>query len=237
MPRQDRQPESLPDATAVQTNAMVYIVDDDLSIRRSLLRQLSASGYQAEAFASAIDFLEARSRRLAIVKHPRPTTECLVLDICMPAMNGLSLQEELARRNDLLPIIFITGQGDVPSCLQAMKKGAVDYLSKPFKRNDLESALQSALSRCQTLRHQQDQHLDALRKLEALSARERDVLECMAAGRMNKQIAADLDICESTVKVHRGRIMEKLEADSMVDITRLFDCATKGTERSAGASA
>ena len=98
MPRQDRQPESLPDATAVQTNAMVYIVDDDLSIRRSLLRQLSASGYHAEAFASAIDFLEERSRRLAIVKHPRPATECLVLDICMPAMNGLSLQEELARQ-------------------------------------------------------------------------------------------------------------------------------------------
>ena len=113
----------------------------------------------------------------------------------------------------------------------------MDFLGKPFKRNDLDQAIRSAHSRCQELRHQQDQHLDARRKLEALSARERDVLECMAAGRMNKQIAADLEICESTVKVHRGRIMEKLEADSMVEITRIFDCAIKGAGRSAGASA
>ena len=144
----------------------------------------------------------------------------------MPAMNGLSLQEELSRRSDFIPIIFISGHGDVPTSVQAMKKGAVDFLSKPFDQLDLRNAIDAAIARCRERRQQLGLRHEAIRKLDTLTARERDVLNHVVTGALNKQIAVDLGISEATVKVHRGRIMEKTYATSLAELVRTFDCAT-----------
>ena len=215
-------PSSLP--------ATVFIVDDDPSVRRSVLRLLHAIGLAAQAFASAGEFLAFRATAL-LSESAHGTVapaECLVLDISMPGMNGLSLQEELAASHDILPIVFITGHGDVPSSVQAMKNGAVDFLAKPFDQQDLLNAITVAMSRSRELRQAHDQRRDATRKLETLTAREREVLERVVTGVLNKQIAMDLGISEPTVKVHRGRVMEKMAVTSVAELVRAFDAATRG---------
>ena len=199
--------------------ATVFIVDDDQSVRSSLLRLLRTSGYKAVAFASSGAFLDFRAA------NPSAAAECLILDICMPAMDGLSLQDELARRSDILPIVFITGHGDVHSSVQAMKKGAVDFLSKPFDQQDLRNAIEVAMGKSRSLRQSQELQLEARRKLETLTSRERDVLERVVTGALNKQIAMDLGISEPTVKIHRGRVMEKTGVESVAELVRLFDAA------------
>jgi FixJ family two-component response regulator len=204
---------------------MVFVVDDDPSVRRSLLRLLHTSGYQAEAYASGYDFLNRRITTAIAPRNPLAPAECLILDVCMPAMNGLSLQEELNSRGDTVPIIFITGHGDVPTSVKAMKNGAVDFLTKPFDQEELNRAITTAIARNQSLRQLRQQQREAARRLATLTARERDVLSCVATGAPNKQIARNLGISEPTVKVHRARVMRKLGVLSMADLVRLVDNA------------
>jgi FixJ family two-component response regulator len=207
--------------------AMVYVVDDDPSVRRSLLRLLHASGYQAEAFASGYEFLNRRFTTVmtGATHAPPAAAECLVLDVCMPAMSGLALQEELARRDDILPIVFITGHGDVPTSVRAMKQGAVDFLTKPCDQQELHHAIATAIHRNQLMQQMQQRQREAARKLTALTAREREVLARVASGAPNKQIATDLSIREPTVKVHRARVMQKLGVTSVAELVRLVDSA------------
>lgn len=213
--------------TAPTPPATVFIVDDDPSIQRSLLRLLHAGGYKAEAFGSCREFLDRRTALLAACAtgDNAPTAECLVLDICMPAMGGLSLQEELTRRNDILPIVFITGHGDVPTSVQAMKKGAVDFLSKPFDQKDLQQAIHAAMAKSRALRQVHHAQQAATRRLKTLTTREREVLDRVVTGALNKQIAMDLGISEPTVKVHRGHVMEKMGVASVAELVRIVDCA------------
>ncbi len=203
----------------------IFVVDDDPSVRRSLVRLLHASGYQVEAFASGFEFLNRRiTTAMAGTTHAPPAAaECLVLDICMPSMNGLSVQEELARRDDSIPIVFITGHGDVPTSVQAMKNGAVDFLTKPFDQQDLHHAIATAITRNQLMQQIHHRQRETARKLTLLTGREREVLERVVTGAPNKQIALTLGIREPTVKVHRARVMQKLGVTSVAELVRLVD--------------
>lgn len=193
---------------------VVYIVDDDPSLRTALGRLVRAAGYRVETFATAGAFLG------------RPPTEepgCLVLDVRLPGPSGLELQEALAARGEELPIIFLTGHGDVPMTARAMKAGAVDFLTKPVDRRALVDAVQRAIAR-----HRQAQATRAERRalegrLGTLTPRERAVFALVVRGLLNKQIAAALGITEPTVKVHRGRVMQKMQADSLADLVHLAD--------------
>jgi FixJ family two-component response regulator len=190
--------------------ATVFIVDDDASVRRSLARLVKSAGYAAETFASAREFLDSDR----VSKGPG----CLVLDIQMPGLNGLELQQELARLASSLPIIFITGHGDIPTSVRAMKAGAVDFLPKPFQDTDLLRAVATALERNvhertdYAAKHQIQQHLDKL------TPREREVLLLVITGKLNKQIADELGVSLPTVKIHRGRVMQKMGIASLAEL-------------------
>ena len=192
----------------------VFVVDDDPSVRKSLARLLKSAGYPAETFATAAEFL----RRGA---HPGPG--CLVLDMQLPDLNGLELQQTLAGTAHPLPIIFISGHGDIPSSVRAMKNGAVDFLPKPFVAQDLLHIIREALER--SSREEQDRlEADIVRKrLERLTPREFEVLRGVVAGKLNKQIAAELGVGEKTVKVHRGRVMEKMDVYSVAELVLLSE--------------
>lgn len=187
----------------------VFVVDDDASVRRSLARLLGASGYATETFASAREFLAAMATR---------GPGCLVLDLQMPELTGLELQEALAAAGRAIPIVFITGYGDIPSSVKAMKAGAVDFLPKPFAAAALLEAVGRALEREAAQRSAREEvaalELRALR----LTPREREVFVEVAQGKPNKRIALDLGTTEKTVKVHRSRVMHKLEAESLADL-------------------
>jgi len=189
----------------------VFIVDDDLSVREALEALMMASGFQPKVFASAEEFLS----------HPQQSSpSCLVLDLSLPDLNGLEVQKRLTGRVDM-PIIFITGHGDIPATVQAMKGGAVEFLTKPFGTEVLLGAIESAIERSRVGTAEQTE-LQLLRdRYESLSPRERDVMRLVVAGFLNKQVGAELDISEITVKAHRGRAMRKMKARSLAELVRI----------------
>jgi FixJ family two-component response regulator len=194
--------------------ATVLIVDDDPSIREALGCLVRSVGLQAKMFASMPEFLES--------KHPDGPT-CLVLDVRLPGGSGLDIQRELSAANIHLPIIFITGHGDIPMSVEAMKGGAIEFLTKPFREQDLLDAIRVGLRRDST-RRDHDRALAALRaRFETLTDREREVMVQVVSGRLNKQIASDMGVTETTVKVHRGQAMRKMRASSLPDLVRMAD--------------
>ncbi len=194
------------------TPELVCIVDDDQSVLRAVRRLFKSAGYRAEIFASAEDYL-ARE----VFEGP----SCLVLDVRMPGLNGLGLQEALEPRAAGEQIIFLTGHGDVPTCKQAMKKGAVDFLVKPFDDEELLGAVQRALDRSADYLRTRAERREARERIDKLTPREFEVLRFVITGLLNKQIATELETAEKTIKVHRGRAMQKLGATSVPDLVRL----------------
>jgi FixJ family two-component response regulator len=191
---------------------IVFVVDDDVSVRESLELLIRCEGWQPETFASAQEFL-ARPRALV--------PSCLVLDISLPGLNGLDLQKRIAVDRIEMPIIFITGHGDVPMTVQAMKAGAVEFLTKPFSDDVLLNAIRDALERSRAALDQ-EADMRAVRDCYAsLTSREREVMALVVSGLLNKQVGADLGISEITVKAHRGRVMQKMKADSLADLVNM----------------
>jgi len=197
-----------------ETNPSVLVIDDDPEFRDSVARLLRTVGLETRQFSSVFDFLKADA-------SDGPT--CLVLDVRMPGRSGLELQRELAAANRQLPIIFITAHADVPMTVQAMKGGAMEFLTKPFRDQDLLDAVVAGLARDRA-RRESDQALRAVReRFDTLSPREREVMVQVTAGRLNKQIAHDIGIAESTVKVHRTNLMRKMKARSLPELSRMAD--------------
>jgi FixJ family two-component response regulator len=194
----------------------VYVVDDDASVRRSTARLLKSHGFSVEPLTCAEDFL-------ALGHYASPS--CLVLDVRMPGLNGLELQERMATLNLTLPIVFITGHGDVPMSVKAMKAGAVDFLPKPYSAKELLSAIRLAIAKNKTEAALAAEAAEIKRHLETLTPRELEVLRLVVRGKMNKEIAADLDLSIKTVKVHRGRVMKKMEALSLAELVRMAGTA------------
>jgi len=192
----------------------VFIVDDDANVRRSIQDLLSSVALRSEAFASAQEFLHNR---------PADCPGCLVLDVRLPGMSGLECQRLLAEAGVTLPIIFITGHGDVPMTVRAMKSGAVDVLSKPFRPQELLDAVQQAIGRDRKVRDKRRETAEVQHRYETLTAREREVMDLVVSGLLNKQIAAKLGTGEHTVKVHRGHAMAKMKADSVPALIRMAD--------------
>ena len=193
----------------------VFVVDDDPSIRKSLSLLLSSAGYGVETFASAKEFLES--------ERSSPGPACLVLDVKMPGLSGLDLQEELKSRNTIIPIIFITGHGDIPMSVQAMKKGAVDFLSKPFDDGDLLDAVKEALLKDSQARADFNEQKHIIQRLDSLTTREHEILTYLITGMLNKQIAYELNISERTVKAHRKQVLDKMGVDSIAQLVRLTE--------------
>src|SRR5688572_7797169 len=194
----------------------VFIIDDTADVRKSLERLVRSAGLNAETFASAQEFLD------------RPAyagTGCVILDVRMPGMNGPDLHERMAQRGMDLAVVYLTGYADVPTSVRAMKKGAVDFLTKPTDDETLLATIGQALARHAEHKAQQRDRTSSAERLARLSSRERDVMECVIAGRLNKQIASDLGISEKTVKAHRGRVMEKVEVRSVAELVRLCEAA------------
>ena len=195
---------------------LVGIVDDDASVRKGLARLVTTAGYRAEVFASAREFLE------------RPRLDdlcCLVLDVRMPGLTGLELQEALAVAGDRMSIVFVSGHGDVVGSVKAMKRGAVDFLTKPVDARELLGAIERGVARALTAQREQAGATDIQGRLKTLTAREVQVFALVVTGMLNKQIAAELGIVEKTVKVHRARVMEKMRAGSLAELVRLADRA------------
>jgi FixJ family two-component response regulator len=192
----------------------VLVIDDDADLRASTGRLLRSLGLDAQLFGSISDFLKS---------NPPDGPTCLVLDVRLPGQSGLDFQRELAAANRELPIIFITGHGDIPMSVQAMKGGAIEFLTKPFRDQDLIDAIQLGLARDRA-RRENEEALAALReRFGSLSPREREIVIQVARGRLNKQIAGDIGIAEGTVKVHRSRAMEKMKARSLPELSRMAD--------------
>jgi len=187
----------------------IFVVDDDASVRDAISNLLESVGLRGETFASADDFLSA----------PRPEApSCLILDVKLPGRNGLEVQEELESIGIRIPIVFITAHGDVPMTSRAMKAGAVDFLAKPFQKKDLLDAVHQALERDRIQRQEQAEVSKLRARVDSLTPREREVMDLVVTGLMNKEAAAKLGLSEITVKVHRGRVMQKMEADSLAEL-------------------
>ena len=193
--------------------ATIYVVDDDPAVRKGLRRLLKSAGYGVESFASAEDFL--------VLDKCDNSPACLILDLQMSGMNGLALQEEITSQNRIMPIIFVTAHGDIPSSVKAIKNGAVDFLSKPFDDEKLFDAVEEALIKAAKARAVLEEKEVIRQRLDTLTAREYEILTYVIAGLLNKQTAYTLEISEKTVKVHRARIMEKMGVDSVAQLVRL----------------
>jgi FixJ family two-component response regulator len=195
-----------------EPEALVAIVDDDPSVRRGLQRLIQSAGWKVESFASAQEFL-------ASPRTAAPT--CLVLDLQLPGLSGLDLQKRLAEIGLEIPIVFLTGHGNIPASVQAMKAGAVQFLTKPIDEQDLFRAIREAIERDRRTRQQHADMRDLRDRYESLTAREQEVMQRVVSGLLNKQIAAELNITEDTVKFHRGHIMHKMRADSLAHLVRM----------------
>ena len=196
------------------SNAIVYIVDDDSSVRDAISNLLESVGLRAQTFGSTEEFLAAR-------RTDAPS--CLVLDVMLPGMRGLEFQEMLKKSGISIPIIFITAHGDIPMTSKAMKAGAIEFLAKPFPKEDLLAAIHRGLQLDGTLREQQAERTSLQTRFEQLSPREREVMDLVVTGIINKQIAGQLGISEVTVKIHRRQVMEKMKAESLADLVRMSD--------------
>jgi FixJ family two-component response regulator len=195
---------------------VVFVVDDDASVRKSLTRVVTSAGYAVEAFASARDFL---------AREPFVGPCCVVLDVRMPGLTGLDLQEALAGAGHRMPIVFITGHGDISMSVKAMKGGAVDFLTKPFDVENLLDAIQRAVTKDVKDLGEEGRTAEVLERVKQLTPRETEVFALVVTGMLNKQIAGELGIAEKTVKVHRARVMEKMRAGSLAELVRLADRA------------
>jgi FixJ family two-component response regulator len=192
--------------------SIVFVVDDDISVRESLELLIRCEGWQPETFSSAQDFL---------VRSRTPAPSCLLLDISMPGLNGLELQKRVAAEHPDVPIIFITGHGDVPKTVQAMKAGAVEFLTKPFKDDVLLNAVRQALERSRVALGQHAEIKELRDRYSSLSPREREVMALVVSGLLNKQVGGELGISEITVKAHRGKVTQKMKADSLPDLVKM----------------
>jgi FixJ family two-component response regulator len=193
----------------------VFLVDDDSSVRKALARLIRAAGYKIETFASAHEFFQSKPETAGVA--------CLVLDVRLPGLNGLELQKALQTANVTIPIIFITGHGDIPMSVQAMKAGAVDFLPKPVREEALLPAIEQALARAARQCAEADELVDVQRRVESLTPREREVMALVVSGMLNKQIAYELGTVEKTIKVHRSRVMDKMAVDSLAELVRLAE--------------
>jgi RNA polymerase sigma factor (sigma-70 family) len=194
--------------------SVVFVVDDDPSVRSSLKFLLSSVGLQVESFDSAEAFLQ---------RKPPDAPSCLVLDVRLHGLSGLDFQRELAARNIRIPIVFVTGHGDIPMSVRAMKAGAIEFLTKPYRDQDLLDAVRIALERDRARREQERDLTDLQQRFNALTPREQEVISMVVSGMLNKQIAAELGTAENTVKVHRSRAMEKMNAQSFADLVRMIE--------------
>lgn len=205
-----------------EPDEVIAIVDDDPSVREGLKSLLRSAGWRAETFVSAQEFLA----------HCGPDVpSCLVLDLQLPGLNGLELQKRLAESGVEIPIVFLTGHGNVPASVQAMKAGAVEFLTKPFDEEDLLRAIQEAIERDRRTRQERSNMRELQTRYESLTPREQEIMQQVISGRLNKQIADELKISEFTVKIHRGQVMRKMRADSVVDLVRMADSLRIGSHK------
>ena len=206
-------------------DAIVFVIDDDSSIREALVDLITSVGLSAEAFKSAQEFLQ----------HRRPDAPaCLVLDVRLPGLSGLDLQRELAHTEAPIPIVFITGHGDIPMSVRAIKQGAVEFLAKPFREQDLLDAIRYALDMDRLARQERSIVVTLRQRYQSLTKREREVMRLVASGLLNKQIAGELGSSEVTVKMHRGQVMRKMKAQSVVELARMAEKIGKTTEAAPG---
>jgi RNA polymerase sigma factor (sigma-70 family) len=194
--------------------SVVFVVDDDPSVRSSLKFLLSSVGLQVESFESAETFLQ---------RKPSDAPSCLVLDVRLRGLSGLDFQRELAAKNIRIPIVFVTGHGDIPMSVRAMKAGAIEFLTKPYRDQDLLDAVRVALERDRARREQEKDLTDLQQRFDSLTPREQEVISMVVSGMLNKQIAGELGTAENTVKVHRSRAMEKMNAQSFADLVRMIE--------------
>jgi FixJ family two-component response regulator len=197
-----------------EPHSMVFVIDDDLSMREALKRLIRSVGLQGEFFGSAQEFLRRKRPDVA---------SCLILDVRLPGQSGLDFQRELAEADIHIPIIFITAHGDIPMSVRAMKAGAVEFLTKPFRDQDLLDAIHLALERARDRLHRESEIAALRERFASLTPREREVLPLVVSGRLNKQIAAELGSSEAAIKVHRSQLMRKMGADSVADLVRMAE--------------